>query len=174
MWCESDWCVQNSIQLTCTLWVGINWTMFADVANTGPDGEASCWCCCWWCNEDNCDCCAWCVELSSVLLCADADSPPNGSRLELPFSSTMLLSIATQLPTHTRTLIFAPIWLVSYTTMLFSPFFFTLNVFTVFFLSSISFQCFFLLSHTHFVSFRLTLIFIDSISEIKIKNNKSN
>lgn len=89
-------------KLTWTLWVGINWTMFADVAKTAPDGEASCCCCCccwWWCNaDDSCDCCDWCVELSSVLLCPDADSPPSGSRLEFPFSSTMLLSIATVLP----------------------------------------------------------------------------
>lgn len=85
------------ILLTCTLWAGIYWTIFADVASTAADGEAFCW---WWCNDDvdNCVCCDCCVDVSSELLCVDADSPPNGSKLELPFSSTMLLSIATVLP----------------------------------------------------------------------------
>lgn len=79
---------------TCTLCAGINWTMFADEASTADDGEG------WCCNDVaficDCCCCCWCDDGSSELACVDGS--PNGSKLELPFSSTMLPSIATMLP----------------------------------------------------------------------------
>lgn len=162
--------VSNQQTHTWTLWAGINWTIFADVAKTAPDGEASCWCCCWcwcwcccccwcwwWCNADaNCDCCDWCADASSVLLCVlDADSPPIGSWLELPFSSTMLLAIATQLPhsyryTNALPIVSTCLHLIVYTWLLFKLYLFV---------SSCSCCCLYslLLRLTFFFKFKLLL-----------------
>lgn len=77
---QTKWSITRTNALhTCTLWAGINWTMLAD-------WEAFCW----WCS-------AWLVRwvcCASSLLWFDADSPMC-PKLELPFSSTMLLAIAT-------------------------------------------------------------------------------
>lgn len=89
-WQENRKKKKEQIERTWIFWAGINCTIFADEEVFKPADEALEFAALDWCDCDCCWCCC-CCKSGFVSVCV---SPLNGSKLELPFSSTMLLSIA--------------------------------------------------------------------------------